>query len=189
MKIRDIIITTSAMLLSMIAEAQSPINDLSHLNTETFSVEVITDRAHDERNSSDPIAIFFLDHPHTNTLKCEVTLSVPVVSEYGNERVIMVTMPEVLIFPTAAFPDSKMHYDINISGHMKDGEKIKPGYHRVQKNAALCSGLSPNYRLSRRTCLALNENHEQFCKENARHGGERYGLNINDQFIGICSCN
>lgn len=206
-------ITASLIALASSAQAQSPINDLSHLSNKKLDVEVVVlpvrsdesgaarvsnvvsasnfsvVKPSDNNNSAtETKAVFYLDHNYTNTLRCEINLSVPVVSNDGSQRVIRVSLGEQLIFPKAAFPERRFSYDIDFGGSLQPEERLMLNYKRVQKGAAICSGLKPTDRLPKGVCLDLNENHEKFCRQNASGSGDSYGLNVNNQFIGICSC-
>ena len=174
---KKLTIFAAPMLVWLSTAAGAPLNDLSHLTSKQLDINVATHMARTgESGDTKPVAIFYLDHPYTNTLKCEITASVPVVLEGGDERIIKVTIGEELIFPPAAFPDKTLSYDLDLAGNLHEGEVIKLNYSRVQQGAAICSGLGPSYRLPKRTCLALNENHDQFCRDNASTAGGKNGL-------------
>lgn len=175
-------------LLPVLAQANTPLNDISHSTSKKFDINVMTQASRTDDGSTTTAAIFTVEHSHTNTLRCEISVSVPIISETGAERIIRVTMPDELIFPKAAFPDKNLSYDIDLSGILEDGETIKVNYRRKQVGAAVCRGLGPNYRLPNNTCVELSLNHDNFCRENSNYSGAKYGLIRYDQYLGICSC-
>ena len=77
-----------AGLISTAAFGNDRLNDLSHLTTKQLNVHLRTDHSTITGGHPEILATFFLDHPYTNTLICEIQLSVPVVSEDGKERII-----------------------------------------------------------------------------------------------------
>lgn len=170
------------------ALARDPLNDLPHTTPKKLDVVVKTGFVQISESQTEVKAMFFLDHPYTNTLNCEITASVPLIAAGGEERLVKVTMSQELVFPKAAFPSQSLSYDVDLGDMLKEGEKIKPNYHHKQLEAAYCKGLRPNYNLPRSTCVALSPVYDQICKEMAGEDNRRFPIYQNDQYLGSCSC-
>lgn len=171
----------SAFSSSAFSDETRNLNDLSHRRNANLGVSVITKSMHDGTIE----AFYLVNHPYTNTLECEVRVSVPVRGPNG-DRVIQATLRNEYVFPQAAFPGSPFSYQIDVASSLDNGEFLIPGYSKQIPAAASCHGFAPTKRLPRSVCTVIVNNHDEMCS--FAEGFGKYPVTRNGQFLGICDC-
>jgi hypothetical protein len=92
------------------------------------------------------------------------------------------------IFPDSAFPNKRLSYRIDGSRVPTD-RTIQIGADVKLVGAATCSGWTLGRRLPRKTCLALNPNHDQICVTTRAAGKDYYPVvQGRDAHLGDCGC-
>jgi hypothetical protein len=176
-----LLIASSVMMFPAGATAEQ-IKDLSPFETVKLDVELKT------LDTAEPASAIFYSvaNNYSNSIICSVDVSVPVTKD-GVEGFFEVSQSDVVIFPFTGF-SQPLSYRID-SSKIPANRVVQPGIATRLKGAATCSGWSLGQRLPRRTCLALNPNHDQICA-NVRSAGRDYypvirGLNAH---LGDCGC-
>lgn len=164
-----------------LADGSQQLRDHSHLKNSDLTVKVFTKAMKDGSVQ----AFYSIKHPFTNTIECDLRLSVPVRGPKG-ERVIQTILRNEFVFPEAAFPESAHHYEIDVSKEVVDGESVSANFEKEFVSAASCQGFSPSKRLPRSVCTTLVGNHDEMCSLAENIG--KYPVTRNGQFLGICGC-
>lgn len=164
-----------------LADGSQQLRDHSHLKNSDLTVNIFTKAMKDGTIQ----AFYTLKHPFTNTLECDIRLSVPVRGAKG-ERFIQTTLRNEFVFPEAAFPETPHHYEIDVSTLLVEGESVSTNFEKQFASAASCQGFSPSKRLPRSVCTTLVSNHDEMCSLAGEIG--KYPVTRNGQFLGICGC-
>lgn len=162
--------------------AAEQLQDLSPYQTVKLDVNLRT------LDSGDVPPEIFYDVPnhYTNSIVCSVDLAIP-VSKNGVDGVFEVSQTDVVIFPASGF-NKPVSYKIN-RAQIPANRTVRIGFTDRQTQAATCTGWKPGKRLPRRTCLALNPEHDQICV-NVRAAGRDYYPVVQgqDAHLGDCGC-
>ena len=161
---------------------------LDFRKTASFDVRLIT-RLTPNGGSA---AFYSIDNAFTNTLVCEVKISIPVLDSNGTDKhFVTASLKNEYVFSNAAFPElSPLLYSIDSDQYLSEGEKIEGNYTKTIKASAVCKGTGPEAILPTETCRQFFPKHDEICSydPNGTTGKRVYPFYKNEAFVGICKC-